>query len=221
MCPSMGQTSPLWPSLNVYYRKPRTPPEREKTTTTSTIHNSTTMSSSFGTEISGNRRPNHELSNEARAAIVSRVLDGAPRKDVAREFRVSPKTIYNTMKRWDATRNNDSRPRAGRPKRLSDREKRAVSRQARKAPKICYAAIAEEAHVGHASRTTIYRTLHEYGLTNNPCKGRPQLKAKRLQLKENRNGSISSPRGKTMQSRKHITGRTENETDDCAEDRGS
>ncbi|KAF2186036.1 hypothetical protein K469DRAFT_707210 [Zopfia rhizophila CBS 207.26] len=55
---------------------------------------------SFGTEISGNRGCNDELSPKARAVIISKRKAGVLRKDLAVEFCVSEKTITNTLKRW-------------------------------------------------------------------------------------------------------------------------
>src|SRR4051812_27724667 len=42
----------------------------------------------FGTEITGNRGPNQELSKEARSSIVSAVLAGTPKGQVAHDHHV-------------------------------------------------------------------------------------------------------------------------------------
>ncbi|KAF2178937.1 hypothetical protein K469DRAFT_717708 [Zopfia rhizophila CBS 207.26] len=54
---------------------------------------------SFGTEISGNRGP-----------IISKREAGVLRKDLAAEFRVSEKTITNTLKRWKSHNTVESLP---------------------------------------------------------------------------------------------------------------
>ncbi|OGM39124.1 hypothetical protein ABOM_012258 [Aspergillus bombycis] len=41
---------------------------------------------SFGTEISGNRRPNSELSSESRAAIISALENQASPTQLAKQF---------------------------------------------------------------------------------------------------------------------------------------
>ena len=56
-----------------------------------------TMQRSFGTEISGNRRPGAELSDVQRAGILSAVEAGEEKTKITAKYRVSCRVIYNTI----------------------------------------------------------------------------------------------------------------------------
>jgi hypothetical protein len=55
------------------------------------------MQRSFGTEISGNRRPGAELSGVQRAGILSAVEAGEEKTKIAARYRVTCRVIYNTI----------------------------------------------------------------------------------------------------------------------------
>jgi hypothetical protein len=55
------------------------------------------MQRSFGTEISGNRRPGAELSDVQRAGILSAVEAGEEKTKIAARYRVTRRVIYNTI----------------------------------------------------------------------------------------------------------------------------
>jgi len=59
------------------------------------------MQRSFGTEISGNRRPGAELSEAQRAGILSVVEAGEEKTKIAARYRVTRRVIYNTIDRWN------------------------------------------------------------------------------------------------------------------------
>ena len=61
------------------------------------ITNHIIMQRSFGTEISGNRRPGAELSEAQRAGILSAVEAGEEKTKIAAKYRVSRRVIYNTI----------------------------------------------------------------------------------------------------------------------------
>jgi transposase len=73
----------------------------------------------FGTEISGNRQRNHEFTPEQRAAMVAEVYAGKSMRQVAASYSTDPGTVSRTVKRWKEHHNNVSRPRKGRPRKLS------------------------------------------------------------------------------------------------------
>ena len=58
------------------------------------------MQRSFGTEISGNRRPGAELSETTRAGIIAASEAGVLKLEIAAEYRVNRSTIYDTINRW-------------------------------------------------------------------------------------------------------------------------
>lgn len=76
-------------------------------------------SGSFGPEISADRESNHEFTPEQRAAIMAELRAGKPQKEVAANFGTTQGTISKTKRRWENHHNLRSRPRKGRPKKLS------------------------------------------------------------------------------------------------------
>ena len=55
------------------------------------------MQRSFGTEISGNRRPGAELSETTRAGIIAPSEAGVLKPEIATEYRVNQSTVYDTI----------------------------------------------------------------------------------------------------------------------------
>ncbi|THC88386.1 hypothetical protein EYZ11_012163 [Aspergillus tanneri] len=116
---------------------------------------------SFGTEISGNRRPNQELSRDARAAIVYGLSVGQSPTRLAEQFNCTRSTIYDTKKRFLQHNTTKSRPRKGRPQKLTKSTKRYVYRLVRRRPDISWKALTVETP-GGASISTIRRALKKY-----------------------------------------------------------
>jgi transposase len=81
---------------------------------------------SFGTEISGNRRPNQELSNDTRSAILYGLQLKQSPTQLAKQFNVTRSTIYRTKKRYQDLQTTNSRSRNGRPAKLSRATKRYI-----------------------------------------------------------------------------------------------
>ena len=77
------------------------------------------MQRSFGTEISGNRRPGAELSETARAGIIAASEAGVSKPEIAAEYRVNRSTVYNTINRWKNHHTLESLPRPGQPEKLT------------------------------------------------------------------------------------------------------
>ena len=84
------------------------------------------MRRSFGQEISGNRRPKAELTPAARAALLAKHEASILRAELAHEFNVHLSCVYKTIKRWSNYKTLKSLPRSGRPKKLTQREKRVA-----------------------------------------------------------------------------------------------
>ena len=55
------------------------------------------MQRSFGTQISGNRRPGAELSEFARAGIIATSEAGVSKLEIAADYRVNWLTVYDTI----------------------------------------------------------------------------------------------------------------------------
>ena len=55
------------------------------------------MRRSFGTQISGNRRPRAELSEVVRAGIIIELEAGVLKLEIAKEYRVNWSTVYDII----------------------------------------------------------------------------------------------------------------------------
>jgi hypothetical protein len=118
---------------------------------------------SFGTEISGNRRPRGELSPEARAAILYGLEIKQSPVQLAKQFGVNQKTIWRTKKRFNLYQTTNSRPRTSRPEKLTQSEKQYIYMLACWNPSLTYSALGV---VGTKtiSRSTIRRVFQSYNL---------------------------------------------------------
>ncbi|KAJ5129346.1 transcriptional regulator family: Helix-turn-helix and Homeodomain-like HTH [Penicillium bovifimosum] len=99
------------------------------------------MERSFGTVISGNRRPNAELSPEHCAAIISKHEDGHKPTELTSEFGCARSTIYDTLNRFKQHNAVKSLPRSGCPVKISRRAERQIHRLARRHPNWSYHAL--------------------------------------------------------------------------------
>ena len=95
----------------------------------------TTMSRSFGTDISANRGRGFELTLAQRTNLISKREEGLTVRELMAEFKCGRNAIYDTLNRWKNHGTIESLPRAGRPKALTHREQRALFRAARKKSK--------------------------------------------------------------------------------------
>lgn len=121
--------------------------------------------SQFSTQVSGNRKPNAELSKEQRSAILSALELGQSPTKIAEDLRVSRKTVYRTRERYKQRGDVDSQPRSGRPKVFTRTTCRYISRLARRNPSWGYGTLSANAP-GTPSRDTIRRILEVYSLHN-------------------------------------------------------
>lgn len=76
----------------------------------------------FCTELTADRERGQEFSAEARAAMIALLLSGKSQTEVAALFNVSSASVSYTKQRWAQHHNNKSRPREGRPRKLSGRQ---------------------------------------------------------------------------------------------------
>lgn len=138
---------------------------------------------SFLSDTSQNRSPLAELSENTRAIIIDRIEGGESYRKVATAVGCSASTVYATVQRWRRDRSLTSTPRPGRPKVISDREQHALYRSARKNPKYNYHELAENALLPSPTplrqhpplRSTIMRTLKNFGLRHYKAAERPKL----------------------------------------------
>ena len=94
--------------------------------------------------------------------------------EIAKTLNVPRTTVIYTLQKHPERNNEKSKSRSGRPGILSNRDRRRIIKLARINPRITYAQLRTEVEV-QCSRSTLYRTLKDYGLTNWLAKKRPLL----------------------------------------------
>jgi len=77
-----------------------------------------------------NKPPRKELTSGQRAQIIGAFKMGHNPLTIAKTFDLAPATVYKTVKRYQETGSENPVKRHGRPKALSDRDKRALNRVA-------------------------------------------------------------------------------------------
>ncbi|KAH7109682.1 hypothetical protein EDB81DRAFT_607409, partial [Dactylonectria macrodidyma] len=82
----------------------------------------------FGQIISGNRKPNHEFSPEAKGAMLAMLEAGRSERDVAEEFSTTHSTVQQIHKRFITDHTVENKKRKGRPHVLTNTEKRYIIR---------------------------------------------------------------------------------------------
>jgi transposase len=79
----------------------------------------------------GQHRPrNHELSEQTRAAIVAAYASGQGASKLAQRFGCSRQAVYGTLRRYNETKSNTSKPRQGRPCKLNEGQSIMIIRTA-------------------------------------------------------------------------------------------
>ena len=124
--------------------------------------------------ISENRRRGPELTPYKRGEIIGKYNAGVTRQNIDHILETPKSTIDYTIDQVSKRPHGESRPRIGRPPKLSDRDKRYLIRVTRMDPRITYARLKLQCGLD-CSTDTIYRVLKEYGLTNWLAKKRPLL----------------------------------------------
>jgi transposase len=131
---------------------------------------------SFGTEISGNRPINAELSEAIRGAIIHSHESHEKPSQIASRLGISRSTVYNTINRFQTTGNLRSKPRTGRPSKLTPSERRYLFLVVHRNPIISYKALIHEANL-RVSKSTIRRVLKKLNI-------RKWISKKRIFLKQ-------------------------------------
>ena len=126
------------------------------------------------TPISGNRPRNTELTPYQRGMIVGAQALGHTPTEIGKTLNFTKSTVQSTIQKYSICNDGVSKSRSGWPEVLSERDRRYIIKHARINPRITYAQIKLEVGLG-CSRTTIYRALKLYGLTNWVAKKRPLL----------------------------------------------
>ena len=139
-------------------------------------------------EINANRLPSTELTKEQRSQIITLRHRGDSWLEIAESTGFPIRTCRTTYSRLavqrELTGNYASLPRNGRPKALSQHNKRRLLRAVRLDPYITYKTIRFEMHYPY-SKSTIYRFLDVYNIKNWRAKKRPALTEEHAQLRLN------------------------------------
>ena len=137
------------------------------------------------TPISGNRPRNTDLTPYQRGIIVGAQALGYTPTENGKTLNFTKSTVQSTIPKHSIRNDGVSKSRSGRPKVLSESDRRYIIKHTRINPRITYAQIKLEVGLG-CSRTTIYRALKLYSLTNWVAKKlpllTPEVAKKRLDL---------------------------------------
>jgi hypothetical protein len=120
------------------------------------------------------RPPRSHLSKEDRAYICGLADGGFNKTQINALTNVAYSTISDTLSKRPLRNNNESFPRAGRPKKYPIQDVRRIIRAIVAEPKIKYKRLLHETGL-KLSRTTITAILKPYGFAKRPCKRRPKL----------------------------------------------
>ena len=129
------------------------------------------------TSVSGNKPRNTELNQCQRGMIIGAQALGHAPAEIAKTLNVPRTTVIYTLQKHPERNNENSKSRSGRPRIFSNCDRRRIIKLARINPRITYAQLRMEVEV-QCSRSTLYRTLKDYGLTNWLAKKRPFIDAR-------------------------------------------
>ena len=116
-----------------------------------------------------------ELSPFTRGIIAGQRSTGASIGTIAIALNIPKITIQDTLSIVDRGSHGVSKSRSGRPKATTDRDERTILRLARFEPKQTYQQLISAAGLS-CSQSTVYRILHDAGITNWIAKKRPMLR---------------------------------------------
>lgn len=124
--------------------------------------------------ISGNRPKGPDLQPYERGFLLGLSAGGSTPSKIFHTYRVPESTTRSTIALASQRVNQVSQPRIGRPNILSIRDHRHLIRTARINPRIKYRELLKKTGLS-CSKSTVYRALKAYDLTNWLAKKRPLL----------------------------------------------
>lgn len=117
----------------------------------------------------GEKKKRSELSPYTRGLIVGHREAGASLRYISKTLNIPVSTVQNTIKKESSRVDGVSKPRSGRPTKLSERDVRMLISRVRSNPSISYNELAS-GMPDNISKSTIYRNLKKHGITNRPAK---------------------------------------------------
>src|SRR5947209_8791820 len=117
-----------------------------------------------------------ELSNEQRERIIGAHLSGVKQKVISVQLNIAPSTVNDTIRRYRQTHSAIPKKRPGRPKVLTDRDRRVLKRIVREDR---FAALPVLTGTLHAN--TVRNYLYDEGIRCYSAKKKPHLTQKQRQ----------------------------------------
>lgn len=132
---------------------------------------------------SGNMGASKQLSNDLKTKIVQHYGLGEGYKKLSQRFQLSVSTVRNIVRKWKATGTVLVKARSGRPRRISERQRRRMVRMVKYNPqttsKDLQGHLAADGVTVH--RSTIQRTLHKEKLYGRVMRKKPFLRTRHKQ----------------------------------------
>lgn len=133
-------------------------------------------------QINGNRKRGPDLSPYTRGLIIARhQLDLKPRK-ISYQLQIARSTIYSTIQQEALRDNGNSLSRPGRPRAVSERDKRHILMRIKADPFITYRELRDATDL-NISASTFLRILKESGYGHWRARKRPRLTAEHARLR--------------------------------------
>lgn len=133
---------------------------------------------------SGKMGASKQLSNDLKTKIVQQYGLGEGYKKLSRRFQLSVSTVRNVIKKWKATGTVLVKARSGRPRKISERQRRRMVRMVKDNPqttsKDLQGHLAADGVTVHCS--TIQRTLHREQLYGRVMRKKPFLQTGSLEV---------------------------------------
>jgi len=124
--------------------------------------------------ISGNRPRGPDLTPKQRGIIIRAASAGKKKAWISNRYKIPFSTIKSTLKQAALQPDGYSKPYTGRPPKFTERDQRHLIRVARVEPTIEYGDLIQRCDL-KCLKSTVYRALKEYGLTNWLAQKRPLL----------------------------------------------
>ena len=124
--------------------------------------------------ISLNVTPNKELNPSQRSFILGCYYSGQKPASIAATLNIPPSTVYSTIYLASKRSQQTSQPRSGRPKILSNNDKRSIIRHIQKNPFSTYQEVINTLHLS-ICRRTLYTIINETGYGKWKAQKRPKL----------------------------------------------
>jgi transposase len=132
--------------------------------------------------VSGNKSRGKELTPNVRGQITGKFKSGVSKNQIGKDLGISPSTVADTIRSKPERLDGKSLSRTGRPKKLSERDKRYIMILIKGNPFLTFREIRDETGLT-LSRPTLRKILKESGYGNWIAKKRPKLTQEHANLR--------------------------------------